>query len=302
MGGFRNIAELVAAFDAGKTWISTFRKQVAVTATIAGQWYDFSYASGNPVANYYASAPGEAAVLSADRGIIVPQMAAGNSQYLHRTTLQMQAATATSTTTDDLYYHLCDYLLFYPFIDMDATGSDQLMDNNTASLTRYTDGVGVKMMVVSQSSTTGGGQFTITYIGSDDVQYTTPTLFCAAAQPSGALTLAVGAASGVCPFVPLNAGVNGVKRVVSVNFSVANGGLCALVLVKPLWTTVTNEGSRRTTSGTLESFGTAQEKEAPRMAAMPEIKNGAFLGFIGGGPGGSYASAVLAGTVETVWN
>jgi hypothetical protein len=301
MSGFRNIAELVNAFDAGKTWISTFRKAVAATATVTNQWYDFSYASGNPIANYYAAAPLEAALLEPEKGIIVPAMDTGKNQYIHRLTLQVAAASVTSTTTDDMQFMLLDYLLYYPFVDMDAAGEDQTMDNAQA-LTRYDDGVGVRMMMVAQSATVGGGRFTVTYIGSDDVQYTTPSLFCGAAQPSGALTHATGSTTGLSPFIPLDIGVRGVKRVVSVNFSVANGGLCAVALVKPLTQQMHDEASRRTTAGTLESFGTATEKEMVRLMPSIEIKNGAFLGIIGVGRNGSYASGVLTGTLETVWN
>ena len=108
--------------------------------------------------------------------------------------------------------------------------------------------------------------------------------------------------SGVQPFIPLNANVRGVKRIVSVNFSVAHGGLCAIVLVKPLETTYVNEESRRTTTGTLESFGDVTEKEALRTrAGIIEIKDGAFLALLGQGSQGSLASAPLVGTIETVW-
>ena len=302
MTGFRNFRDLADSLTSdGKTWISTFRKVPAATATVTGQWFDYGYAAGNPIPNYYAAAPLVAAVLEPEKGIIVPRMATGVNQFLHRLTVMTVASGVTSITNQAQPLILCDYLLFYPFVDMDAAGEDQVMDNTTA-LPRYTDGVGVQMMIVNQSGTVGGGQFTVTYIGSDDVQYTTQTLFGAAAGPSGALTSAVGAVGGLQPFIPLNAGVRGVKRVVSVNFSVAHGGLCAVVLVKPLETTFANEESRRTTAGTLESFGDATEKEAMRTrAGIVEIKDGAFLSIIGQGTQGNLASAPLVGTIETVW-
>ena len=78
--------------------------------------------------------------------------------------------------------------------------------------------------------------------------------------------------------------------------------LVALVLVRPLETTFVNEECRRTTTGTLESFGDATEKEALRTrAGIVEIKDGAFLSIIGQGTQGSLASAPLVGTLETVW-
>ena len=288
---FRNFRTLGAAFDAGQTWISSFRKVPASTATIQGQWYDYSYASGNPIPNYYAASPLVSTVLEADKGIIVPRMASGQKQYLHRLSVMSNGATAG---TQPLY--LLDYLLYYPFVDMDAAGEDQVM-TQAAPLPRYADGVGVQMMVVAQSPTVGGGRFTITYIGSDDVQYTTGSMFCGAAQPSGAVVNAVTATSGLTPFVPLNAGVKGVKRPVSCNFSVANGGLCAIVLVRPLETTIALE------STSVAGIGSAVEKEALRLrGGIVEIIDGAFLGLLGQGVAGSLASSPLVGTIETVWS
>lgn len=291
MPGFDNVRSLVAAMDAGQTWLSSFRKVPAATATIAGQWFDYGYASGNPIPNYYAASPLEATQLEADKGIIVPRLTGSARQYLHR--LSVMSAGATSGT-QPLY--LLDYLLYYPFVDMDAAGEDQAM-TQAAALPRYTDGLGVQMMVVAQSPTVGGGRFTITYIGSDDVQYTTTSMFCGAAQPSGAIVSAVLGPGGLTPFVPLNAGVKGVKRIDSVNFSVANGGLCAVVLVRPLEVTQTLE------SVAVAGLGAAVEKEAMRLrAGMVEIKDGAFLGLIGQGVSGSLASSPLVGTIETVWS
>lgn len=288
---FKNFRTLGAAFDAGKTWISTFRKVPAATATIAGQWFDYGYAAGNPIPNYYAASPLVSAVLEPDKGIIVPRMSSGVKQWLHRFSLMTSGATAS---TQAMY--LMDYLMFYPFVDMDAAGEDQTMDN-TITLPRYTDGVGVQMIVVAQSGTVGGGRFAITYTDTDDVQRTTTSMFCGAAQPSGALVSAVSAVGGLVPFVPLEAGVKGVKRVDSVNFSVANGGLCCVVLVKPLDTSFVLE------STSVAGLGAAVEKEAMRLrGGMVEIKDGAFLAFIGQGAAGSVASSPLVGTIETVWS
>lgn len=301
MAGFKNVRALVSSFDDGKTWISTFRKALAATATVAGQWYDYSYAGGNPIPNYYAASPLAAAILEPEKGIILPRIVAPEKLFLHRMTVMTAAASATGTTSQNQACFLLDYLMYYPFVDMDAAGEDQTMDN-TQTLTRYTDGIGVQMMVVAQSVTVGGGRFTITFVDTDDNTQTTQSMFCAAAQPPGALVNSTGAINGMLPFVPLPAGVKGVKSVTSVNFSVANGGLCSVVLVKPIDTIHVYEECRRTTTGTLESFGDASEKEALSLrGGMVEIKDGAFLGFLGRSIAGSLASSVLVGTVETVW-
>jgi hypothetical protein len=291
MGGFANLRELGQSLtDDGRTWLSTFRKVPSAAATVTGQWFDYSYAGGNPIPNYYAASPLVSAVLEYDKGIIVPRMAGSERQFIHRLTVMSAGATSS---LQPLY--LLDYLLYYPFVDMDAAGEDQTMTQGP-SLPRYTDGIGVQMMVIAQSPTVGGGRFTITYTDTTDAQRTTTSMYCGAAQPAGAVVSAVLGTGGLTPFVPLEAGVQGVKRVDSVNFSVANGGLCCVVLVKTLEQTQTLE------SCSVAGIGTAVEKEAVRgRPGLVEIKDGAFLGLLGKGTAGSLASAPLVGILETVW-
>ena len=300
--GFANLREFIeAAVDDGRTWLSTFRKAVTATATVTGQWFDYSYVGGNPIPNYYAAAPLEASVLEAEKGIVVPRMPSGATQWLHRWQVMTAAASATSTTNSNQQLRLLDYLLFYPFVDMDAAGEDQTM-TQTSALPRYSTGVGVQMMCVAQAPTVGGGRFTISYVDSDGNPKTTESLFCGAAQGAGSIVNATGATTGLTPFVPLGIGVKGVHEVTSVNFSVANGGLMAIVLVKPLVQQWLREESRRTTTGTLESFGDVAEWEAVRQGPLVQIQDGAFLGIIGQGSAGTLASSVLAGCLETVWS
>lgn len=286
MAGFRNIAQWANSATTGKNWISSFRKVPAV-ATIAGQWFDFSTAAGNPVPNYYASSPLTAATLDTDKGIIHGSNVSPDKKYIQRITFMNSGA----ATTANLPVYFLDYLLYYPFIDMDAAGEDQILDN-TVTLPRHTSGAGVKMMLVAQAATIGGGQFTVTYTNQDGVAgRVTPNHFCAAAQNTGALVSSITAAAGITPFLALQSGDTGVQSVQSINFSVANGGLAALVLVKPLQTLQSFENS-----------GQPVERENVRQnSSPPEIQDGAFLSFIGQTTGGTVAAGVFAGTLETVW-
>lgn len=298
--GFRTVRAWADSEADGRSWLSFFRKVPPSTATIAGQWFDYSTASGVPVPNYYASAPLVAATLEGREGIYIPEQ--NTARYLKRTIVMSAAASVTGTTNQNQPLMLLDYLLYYPFIDLDAAGEEQVMDN-TVTLPRYTDGVGVQAMIVAQAPTVGGGSLTLKYIDDQDVERTTSTIFCAAAQPSGALVTAVAAAAGLSPFVPLNAGVRGIKSIVSATVAVANGGLAAIVLVKPHEMSYAREECRRPTSSPTESYGDAAEIERVRMrAGAPEIKAGAFLGWIGRGVAGSLASAPLVGMIESFWS
>ena len=296
---FKTVKAWAQSEDDGRSWLTFFRKVPASTATIAGQWFDYSTASGVPIPNYYASSPLTAAKLEPEKGVYVPEQS--TKRFIKRSILMSAASSVTGTTNQNQPLMLLDYLLYYPFVDLDAAGEDQVMDN-TVVLDRYENGIGVQMMVVAQAPTVGGGTFTVTYIGSDDVEYTTGTIFCAAAQPSGALMTSVAAAAGISPFIPLNANVRGVKSIVKANVILANGGLAAIVLVKPFQMVYVREESRRPTSSPTESFGDASETEQIRMrAGTDEIKPNAFLGWIGEGVAGSLASAPLVGMLETFW-
>lgn len=299
MAGFRNVVQWADSENDGRSWLSFFRKVPAATATIAGQWFDYSTAAGVPVPNYYASSPLVAAKLDPLTGIFVP--AQNTPRWLKKLVVMSAAASVTGTTNQNQALMLLDYLLYYPFVDLDAAGEEQTLDNSVA-LDRYTDGVVVQMMLVTQTPTAGGGSYQIKYICSDDVEYTTEVVYCPAAQPSGALCSGVAKAEGISPFVPLNANVRGVKRVVSLTMAVANGGLVSIVLVKPMEMSYVREESRRPTSSPTESYGDAVEIERIRTrAGARKLENNAFLGWIGYGVAGSLASAPLVGYIESFW-
>lgn len=300
---FQNIASYIDAYDAGKYWHSTFRKVPAV-ATTANRWFDYSGTAGNPVPNYFASSPLTAATLDGFKGIYPGPDVIGNEKKYIRDLFMMSAgATNTTTTNANQPAILLDYLLYYPFIDMDAAGEEQLMDN-TVTLPRYEDGIDVKMMMVVQATTIGAGQFTVKYIDENDAEQTTINLFCpTTASVNGELIGNSAATTATMfPFIPLVGSGRGVKRVTSVTFSIANGGLAALVLVKPLWTMQLMEEGRRTSTGTLESFGAPVEKESLTLTPrLTEIKNGAYLNFITNTLNGTVSGSPLVGMLETIW-
>ena len=76
----------------------------------------------------------------------------------------------------------------------------------------------------------------------------------------------------------------------------------ALVIVKPLLSAYHMQESRRTSTGNLESYGSCTEFASIINHAPPEILDGAVLGLFAAGYGGSLASSVMAGLLETTWN
>lgn len=131
--GFRTVPEWAGAHEAGRRHITTFRKAVSSAATAAGDYVDYTYFAGNPVANFYASSPLESALVEQDKGIRLP----AGDQWLRDLMVMSAASSATSTTNQNQTLLLCDYLMYYPFIDTDAVGEEQVLVNSV-SLPRRT--------------------------------------------------------------------------------------------------------------------------------------------------------------------
>lgn len=301
MAGFANVAAWAAAIDAGKTHVTTFRKTVASAATVANDFVDYTYFAGNPPANFYASSPLEAAYVESIRGIHLPQMTGTDKQFLKSITAMSAASSATGTTNQNQRHMLCDYLLYYPFVDTDAVGELQEMVPTVAIPDRYASG---QVICVAQSASSAVGAFTMGYTNQDGVAgRTSQTTYTKVVSGGGTLvSSATNAVAGSLPVVGLQAGDSAVQSIESVTFTAAGGGLMALVIVKPLFMFYTTQECRRTTTGNLESYGAATYFETVLMRQPVEIKNGAVLGVIGLGNAGSLASSILTGTIQTIWS
>lgn len=295
--GFANVSEYSSADEAGRTWFTQFRKAVTSTATITSSYIDYTYFSGSPLANFYASTPLEAAYVDETRGIRVPSVSP-SQQYLKNITVMAAAASVTSTTADRQQISLLDYLLYYPFVDTDSTDQQDMIQ--TVAIPRYESGL---VLAIAQSASASIGQFTFTYTNQDGTSgRTSPNIFTQIVAGGGQSLLANISGGGFNPYLPLQAGDSGVKSIESVTFTAVGGGLMSLVIVKPLRTFMLGGSSRRTSSGNLESYGTAIAVDSLVHERLVEIKDGAVLGLISKGHAGSLNSSILVGHIETIWS
>lgn len=277
--------DLVEAELDGKWNQYTWRK-VPNQISTQGIWFDLSMSAGMPVPQYYAATPLTATVMSfsSDRGIFHGYDVAPDTKYLRMTVAQTATATALPM---DMY--LLDYLMYYPFVD-EGTTDPQDMDN-TNTLTRYTDGVGVQVMAVSQGSRTGGQQFNITYTNSDGVSgRVSPNVTMNTATANGSIiTSATATSFSSGPFIPLQEGDTGVRSIEQVTMLGPDVGLFALVLVKPLAQTQIRE------------ITAVNEKDYLLQGGVcPEIKNDAYLNWICL-PNGSLSGSVVYGDLKVLW-
>ena len=154
----RDIASIESSFG---TLSTSFRK-LPVAAPAAGTWIDLSMISGFPVPNYYASSPLEARYMAYSRQKGIPHGQAYSEKYLSESHL-----IATNTQWANTTLILCDYLLYYPFIDEGIT--DEQFTDNVETLPRFTDGNGVMMMLVSLGGRAGGQTLRVKYTNQDGV-------------------------------------------------------------------------------------------------------------------------------------
>lgn len=297
MAGFVNTAEYAQAREDGQTWVTQFRKLVASAASVTNAWVDYTYSGGSPSANFYASSPLESAEVETARGIYVPTVAPA-TQFLKNLMVMTASSSATSTANGRQQLILCDYLLYYPFIDTDAVGEEQTL-TTAVTIPRYASG---RVMAVAQSAASAIGTFTFNYTNQDGDPKTSPANRTFVVAGGGHLVGAGGAGASYYPFLDLAAGDTGVQSIESVTMSVAGGGLMALVIVQPLLTAHVQQECRTTTSGNLESYGAASEFSSLIHHQPPRIIDGAVLGMLGCGFSGSLASSTLVGIIETIWN
>lgn len=284
MPGFLKVADLVdAELVDGAVKFSTWRKQPTQT-TATGFWFDLSMSPGNPVPQYYAASPGISVAMaqSTDGGLFHGGAVAPAYKYLRR--CLAMAVTATAVPMPML---LCDYLLFYPFIDESTTDEQILV--NTVPLPRYSDGAGVQMMAIVVAGQTGGQSFQVNYTNSAGVSGRISQTVTMNTQVVNGTVLTSNRTNSGGPFIGLQNGDTGVRSIESVTMNGIDVGLFTLVLVKPL------------AQMSIRGIDAPVEVDFYRdFSNCPRIMDDAYLNFIVH-PGGTLANVPLNGYVEFVW-
>lgn len=271
------VKDIVDAVEQGRIHTVSYRKVPSQVST-AGVWCDLSMASGNPSPNFYSGNELTATHFEGKKGIYN-----GDGGYLFEIMAQTSGGNATPSTLI-----LCDYLMFYPQIDMDSV-DNQVMDN-TLVLPRYINGEGVMMFVVAQYPYIGGVNFNITYTNSDGIAgRNTGNIRCNTATNIASFIHSGSFANSFGAFLPLQSGDKGVRSVESITFLGSNGGLGALVLVKPLYNTMLRELASPVEANCFKDS-----------ALMPIIQQGAYLNFLCL-PNASIAGVPITGTLKTIW-
>lgn len=288
-GRLPNIRTLVDAELDGKVRVSEWVKNVNQVTT-QGLWYDLTGSSGNPRAKqWFDASPLTAQQIkqSTDGGIFHGSNVSGDGYTKFLRSLRLQCVSATPLPMSVI---LCDYLLYYPSIE-DGNTDPQTM-TNTLTLPRYTDGAGVQMMAVTISSRTGGQSFSVSYTNQDGTEGRTSgtVLQNTAAAPGTVTTSALNTNTGGHPFIPLQGNDTGVRSIESVTMNGPDTGFFALILVKPL------------ASSMIRGIDAVYEKDLLLMATeVPVIQDDAYLSLLAQ-PNGSLSGVAVRGNLKAVWS
>ena len=192
---------------------------------------------------------------------------------------------------------LVDLLQVYPYIDANSASAQTLTNNNT--LPRYTSGNGVRAFITpSRLSPTIGGtahNFQMNYTNSTPTSGRTlpVTVSATSAGIQPHIVHSGLAANNYGPFLPLATGDNGIRSVQSITLSAASGTaltfydliLCKVIAQIPITTA-----------------GVAGERDlVNQLPSMPQIVDGACLGWLYFAGSATAASTNFYGSLEMGW-
>lgn len=245
---YTSLDDMTSELAAGKFFHADWFKLSGAAAYAAGNAYDLSLFDGVPVINTYAGTALTATVPTESTGWGIYH--GGNVSSDVKQILNTMALVVGTTSAPGMLI-LVDVALYYPGINLLST-STQTMTNST-TLTRYTSGVGLRPFIVV-TARTGNPSGTPVMDVSTGLNYRNQsdadanftgmalnfTTGATAVPPVGKIVHCAPQAANPGPFLPLNAGDTGIKRVNSFKLSTAYGTAspltAAIVLCKPILT------------------------------------------------------------------
>jgi len=292
---FNNVSDYADYRSEGAWHQASYLRTSSPIVGIQGRWTDMSIGAGQPTYNAYGGTPLTATPLTNNTNLAVytgPAPGAGKTKHLHSLTADITGTTAAPST-----FILSDYLLHYPFVDLDDV-SEQTF-TNIETLPRYTDGEGLACFVVCLVPTTAvntNALCTLKYTNSAGTSNRTTNFALLGSTVIGSLLCAgndstAATSTQASPFIPLAAGDTGIRSIESITMSAGMGGLATFVICNPL--------------ASIPIFTSITQTEKTffsRTGRAPEIIDGAFLHFLacnGGSAGPTFGT--FRSSLTFVW-
>lgn len=290
----QSLDQLVSAITAGQSTRYDWNKITGGAAYTAGRWYEMLSLAGLPVATAF---PGTARTWvscsesTGDGTNIFGIKHGGNVSTSLKHLLNMSAWTTAATGVPGTLM-LVDVQGYWNGIDMNVATSQTLSGTPTL---RYANGAGLRMFL-SARATTGATAHNLSYSYTNQAgtagRVNPVTVACTASAIVPHLVHSGQAANNYGPFLPLASGDSGIGNVASVQLSAGSGtaSTAVLVLCRPL------------AQITLSVAGLMTEKDLlNQIPSLPNIIDGACLGFLWGAGAATAASTTFAGGTEYVW-
>lgn len=279
--GFTSVDDLIAEITAGKTLKMPYQKTSNnAAALVAGYWAETLQWAGTPPAATLSGTPGTAEALNDSR--TGSWYHGGNVDPDTKHILNLLKATPTTTICPATVL-LVDFLVMYP--SLVVTGAPTGL--TPTALPRYTDGNGVKA-IVSVISALGATTPTLTFTYKDNLDQNRVAGGHSAPGASAPLS-SLFVTDGV-PFIREATGFRGMKTLESYTLATGTTGTVSAFLIKPLATIP------------LLALNTPTERDyVYQLPSLPQIKDGACLGFLVNVGGAMIASAKHFGLMDVAW-
>ena len=258
----RTLSDFNSAFTAGRSHSQRFIKNAGINTN--NRWIDWTFASGQPLYDAKTGTAGSFTPLVASRNdaIWFPGIEAGMERRLTNFTIRSSTGGGPGSII------IFDLLGYYPLIDGDSPDAQDF--DNAEVLPRYADGKGViPVLVSSVAPSTQDGIGTMTYIGSDDVERTSPAFRYQNTSLNGVVcTIAGNVAAGEGALGLPMVGVQGCKAITSLTYTQPPGGLAAIYMIRVLGTMLFNGN---------QSLATEKQFLLHNGLQAPRIYDGAYI-------------------------
>jgi len=281
----KTVSDIADSYEKGRWHLQHFTKTWPSTYSNANAWFDSTMAGNFPRASYY---PGDDLTFTTypsgnHQSVYHGGDVAPAQKILRRIGIQGSAANLAPSR-----FILCDYLGFYTGISWE-TGGAQALDN-TVTLPRYADGKGVQAFIVQLFGKNSTATYTINYTNTNDADIESPLQ---SANTYGTGVIQQGeTATQHYPFVRLESGDFGIKKVNSVTVNSLGSGIAVLVLVKPLAEIIFRDSTL---------FAPVEKDFLTDIQSAPVVLDGAKLNFIFTSVG-SPTGLINTGYCDFIWN
>jgi len=284
--GFTDAADLkTEIYTNGKLYTARYKKTWPNGAGTAGRFYELFTSTGMPGTGTFAGSAGIGTVpTSATTGALdIGPNVSTDTKHILSANMRVPAATMVPGCMI-----LVDIVIYYPACTINGSPATPTTLDNTATISRYTDGLDLKCFVAIQATATGTASIVLT--GKDAANNTITHTTAVTNAATGVSLLCSDVGSGSLPFVAFTSGTSGPVKITSYTSTGATGGTVAIVICKPILVLPVPDSTFWVERDYLTMY-----------SKLPQIKDNACLAWLAF-PGGALANnTIFSGEIQMGW-